>query len=378
MNAQGKRSSKLHGDGDDESFSDKDRKPSEEVEVAPKISTVTPSPPNKGLVIEEQVERGTPYTKSKKRTANFEELYFPIPDEPEGSDPATPIGDAPATYILIDTLASMHLNDLVVKRPRVQDNIDIEVKWPSPAAESMRDDGASGSTCPSRDGPSKDPATTVEDPPATSTVATVLASALLDDREVKKEKNIIGIDVRPKAGSPATAAAPAGVAYPDDDDDWTTGNMDSNMSSSEYSFSSSDGENDGFIKCGRPSSLSKAFDMDLLVGSIERGEPALERAVGRDVVLVVGKTGTGKSTLIQGLAGRCIRPTVHKSQGCGRTVEKRVYEASNALPGFEIGHVKTSMTRHINCYERRLDDGWVSGEESQKGGDGGLVYIDSP
>ena len=38
--------------------------------------------------------------------------------------------------------------------------------------------------------------------------------------------------------------------------------------------------------------ISKQFDVGFIAGSIERGESVLEQVKDRDVVLIVGKTGT--------------------------------------------------------------------------------------
>ena len=40
--------------------------------------------------------------------------------------------------------------------------------------------------------------------------------------------------------------------------------------------------------------ISKQFDVGFITGSIERGESVLEQVKDRDVVLIVGKTGTKK------------------------------------------------------------------------------------
>jgi GTP-binding protein EngB required for normal cell division len=102
----------------------------------------------------------------------------------------------------------------------------------------------------------------------------------------------------------------------------------------------------------------------LLCDSIINGEGSLERVAEKDVVLIVGKTGTGKSTLIQGIAGRELRAVVHQTKQWSGTAQKEVFEATAPLPEFEIGHVKTSMTKQINCYVR---------EASEE-----VVYLDTP
>ena len=144
------------------------------------------------------------------------------------------------------------------------------------------------------------------------------------------------------------------------DDEWTRGGMESDddaMSVQSFDFSSSDSEAVGSDEdvSPKPALLSRRFDADLVVASIEGGEPVLKQVEGRDVVLIVGKTGTGKSTLIQALAGRTLRKTEYRSSvkrgNDTDTASKFVYEAVDPLPGFEIGHGKTSKTSSIGCFD---------------------------
>eukprot|EP00957_Ditylum_brightwellii_P164931 12557777-Ditylum_brightwellii.AAC.1 len=67
---------------------------------------------------------------------------------------------------------------------------------------------------------------------------------------------------------------------------------------------------------------------------------------------VVGKTETGKSTLIQCIAGHQLTETMCSLNSKYDKVTKRaVFEATHdALPGFEINHAKKSRTTHINYY----------------------------
>ena len=79
----------------------------------------------------------------------------------------------------------------------------------------------------------------------------------------------------------------------------------------------------------------------------------MEQVEGRDVVLVIGKTGTGKSTLIQAIAGRKLHEAEYVSSFIqkGSTIDaasKVVYEVT----GFEIGHAKISKTTNIGCYDK--------------------------
>lgn len=73
----------------------------------------------------------------------------------------------------------------------------------------------------------------------------------------------------------------------------------------------------------------------------------------------------GKSTLIQGIAGKRIHTSFHKSSFSGETSTKTVFDAQDALPNFEIGHAKVSKTRSLNAFLRKI-------------GDNEVVYLDSP
>ncbi len=140
----------------------------------------------------------------------------------------------------------------------------------------------------------------------------------------------------------------------------------------EYSFGSSssdeddDQEDNGLAKMG-DISLDTAFDMEILQTSIEKSADALDLVGGKDVIMVVGKTGVGKSTLIQGIAGKRIHTLSHTSSFSGETATKTVYGAQDALEEFEIGHGKVSQTRSLSAYTRKDD---VTGID--------YVYLDSP
>ena len=136
----------------------------------------------------------------------------------------------------------------------------------------------------------------------------------------------------------------------------------------DYSFGSSDEDDEGGengLEKMADVTLETAFDISIVQSSIEKSEDALELVKGRDVVMVVGKTGVGKSTLIQGIAGKTIHTSVHKSSFSGQSATKTVFDAQDALPNFEIGHAKESKTRSLNAFLRK--DG---GDE--------VVYLDSP
>ena len=81
--------------------------------------------------------------------------------------------------------------------------------------------------------------------------------------------------------------------------------MTSNTSNNfdEYSFGSSDDDDevkqDDELEKMAHVSLDTEFDMTIVRTSIEKSEDAINLVEGKDVVMVVGKTGVGKSTLIQ-------------------------------------------------------------------------------
>jgi len=129
---------------------------------------------------------------------------------------------------------------------------------------------------------------------------------------------------------------------------------------SDYSFGSSESE-DSFEDLATP------FNIKLLKESIETGSKVLDHIDGKNVVLVVGKTGTGKSTFIQGIAGKQIRETTHLTDCCGKAVKKSVYDAEDALADFTIGHVQSSQTKAFSCF--------VPPNEDRKEE---VVYVDTP
>eukprot|EP00977_Amphora_coffeiformis_P020937 scaffold8649_cov185-Amphora_coffeaeformis.AAC.8 len=116
--------------------------------------------------------------------------------------------------------------------------------------------------------------------------------------------------------------------------------------------------------------ISRKFDLPLLQQSMDKGSAVLKGIKEKDMVLVVGKTGTGKSTLIQALAGSKLYATEYETTSYGQTFFKTVFESQTPLPGFEIGHKKSSQTRHINSYTTIVARKDGSKKE--------LVYVDSP
>ena len=75
--------------------------------------------------------------------------------------------------------------------------------------------------------------------------------------------------------------------------------------------------------------------------------------------------GVGKSTLLQGIAGKKIHDIEHMTSFSGEVATKSAYDAEDALPAFEIGHSKKSKTNAINALVRE-----VGGNE--------VVYLDTP
>ncbi|KAL7555469.1 hypothetical protein ACA910_006131 [Epithemia clementina (nom. ined.)] len=112
-----------------------------------------------------------------------------------------------------------------------------------------------------------------------------------------------------------------------------------------------------------------SFDMHRLKECMDNGAAALDQVADKHVVLVLGKTGVGKSLLFQGIAGRTISEAVVKHASCGQTVEKKVFVAKDELPGFEIGHAKKSMTKSIRCFIPESSPGSTKGK---------CLYVDSP
>mmetsp|Transcript_27713 Transcript_27713/g.39148 ORF Transcript_27713/g.39148 Transcript_27713/m.39148 type:complete len:334 (+) Transcript_27713:846-1847(+) len=139
--------------------------------------------------------------------------------------------------------------------------------------------------------------------------------------------------------------------------------MKSVQSNQSFDFcSDSDTEDEeGNVLVDSESTISRNLDMRLLCSIIDQGRPTLERTRGQKVVLILGKTGTGKSTLVQALAGKKFISFEHETQLRGQIARQIVFDVapddsdeemqgSQPLPGFEIGYVQESRTKHVNCY----------------------------
>ncbi|KAK3280489.1 hypothetical protein CYMTET_11669 [Cymbomonas tetramitiformis] len=95
---------------------------------------------------------------------------------------------------------------------------------------------------------------------------------------------------------------------------------------------------------------SARLDLARVGELIASSQETLTHIVGRDVVILLGKTGTGKSTLIHALAGCSLQRRQHRSAEDGFC--KDVYEPREVLPGFAIGHDMKSETKTLRHFER--------------------------
>ena len=143
----------------------------------------------------------------------------------------------------------------------------------------------------------------------------------------------------------------------------------------------------------RTPELASSFDIKMLQTVVEASAGALDIVTGKDVVMVAGKTGksklgrasfcrcfrltfkciisshlyigVGKSTLLQGIAGKTIVEIEHTTSFSGEVATKSAFDAKDALPAFEIGHSKKSKTNAISALVRGV-------------GDNEVVYLDTP
>ena len=130
----------------------------------------------------------------------------------------------------------------------------------------------------------------------------------------------------------------------------------------KYTFDSDSEEEQDF-----GSAASNPFNLIKLTECISDDVPALDSVKGKDKILVIGKTGTDKSTLIQAVAGKTLcchtrKIVLHD----GAQISKILFDAEDALPEFMIGHGKSSQTKHILCHSRQRSEGDT------------VMYVDCP
>ncbi|CAE7561750.1 unnamed protein product [Symbiodinium sp. CCMP2592] len=94
-----------------------------------------------------------------------------------------------------------------------------------------------------------------------------------------------------------------------------------------------------------------SLDLQALAKFMHDSEPALKTSCGEDVVLLLGSTGSGKTSLVYSMSGLRLVAASHGAAG------KKVYEAEKALDGFTIGHEETSETQNLRAH--RLSSGTV-------------------
>lgn len=89
-----------------------------------------------------------------------------------------------------------------------------------------------------------------------------------------------------------------------------------------------------------------AMDCDELCRLILVGEDEINSLENADVVLIIGKTGVGKSTLIQLMNGVTMKRCVN-----GGIAGYRTKTDANVLDGFKIGHSHVSTTHCLRAYK---------------------------
>ena len=103
------------------------------------------------------------------------------------------------------------------------------------------------------------------------------------------------------------------------------------------------------------SSSNKKLDLHKLAAHIEASLPALQHVVDKDVLILLGNTGVGKSLLIQAVAGRPVRRKSYCS-GVGSHGEqldgpsRLVWDVEDPMDGFAVGHDQWSETKSIRPF----------------------------
>lgn len=120
---------------------------------------------------------------------------------------------------------------------------------------------------------------------------------------------------------------------------------------------------------------NKKLDLALVAQHLEASLPAVERVAGRNVAVLLGNTGVGKSTLLQALAGRAVTRRRYvtgaglvdgDAMDCSTAEDgdaRWVWDAAEPLEGFGIGHEQVSETKCIRH--------WASSNDS-------IMYLDAP
>ncbi len=93
-----------------------------------------------------------------------------------------------------------------------------------------------------------------------------------------------------------------------------------------------------------------SLDLDAVVDTLRDIRKLSDASiVDKNIVLLIGDTGAGKSTTLNFLAGQEMQIRQNDN-------EDMVVEAKNLLPGFEIGHRLSSTTKRINTFVREKDE----------------------
>ncbi len=95
------------------------------------------------------------------------------------------------------------------------------------------------------------------------------------------------------------------------------------------------------------------LDTDFLVDLLKQNKEAARRIVGKDVVLLLGNTGAGKSTTIHFLGGSTMQMVVDERSGRDHL---KVVNTLSQLESFVTSSRSTSETIHINAIDLQLGD----------------------
>ena len=114
-------------------------------------------------------------------------------------------------------------------------------------------------------------------------------------------------------------------------------------------------------KSSQLSTRSAKIDLSVTAGHMTASLPALEHVADRDVVILLGNTGAGKTLLVHALAGRTVQKVDYTPSGS--SVSREVWDVDNPVDVFAVGHGKASKTKCIRQYVRSPDS---------------VVYLDAP